>query len=349
MTSIDPSLGLVCSTSGPGNKEDLEPTSSLERTEHDRDRLSHRSTHYPQFGFFNNNPPSESMGPIFTSSSAVGLQQGTPPILPNQQHHVAQGVFVPNASQPIGNSGSYSHSSIYPSLIAGGTLYAQAPTPVSSGQNPSPFVQAPAPGGHFPQQIPHPHDTWSAYDAMWYQRNENSVLALVAQNHTENRAYNAQWMEFVERKNQETQGHLDEIARLKAEVSHEKKEREKLEEIFNIRGAIETIISFGKNKNKIPVKCTSCQSAIDHIAASKAFQTALKLEAKQRGIDEGKILEFVGILYHELSKHAHGTTGRIVLDHAHHRSVEVAAIATILRTQKGWGTGLRWSEKEKDA
>lgn len=44
MTSIDPSLCLVCSTPVPWNQEDLEPTSSLEHIEHYR--LSHQNTHY---------------------------------------------------------------------------------------------------------------------------------------------------------------------------------------------------------------------------------------------------------------------------------------------------------------
>ena len=48
-----------------------------------------------------------------------------------------------------------------------------------------------------------------------YHDKQISIKVLVAQDHTELRAYHAQWMEFTQKKNKEIHPQLNEIARLR--------------------------------------------------------------------------------------------------------------------------------------
>ncbi|KAG0633483.1 hypothetical protein HOY80DRAFT_1133180 [Tuber brumale] len=134
-------------------------------------------------------------------------------------------------------------------------------------------------------------------------------------------------------------------------LANEKSERLRLVEIFNIRGAIEHIVFKANWKlekgRKIPV---GIQSGIDEMAKQEDFQDALaEVVKKTSDLVLEDVKSCVPHVYHKLSKHAHGNNGCIIIRHGDHTVNEVAALATIFRTQEELGNGIPWREEQPTA
>jgi len=105
------------------------------------------------------------------------------------------------------------------------------------------------------------------------------------------------------------------------------------------------IVKTGREKSFIPTHTgTGVQAAINAFTRTNGFQAALAAEAAKRKIGDVDILACDRSVYHELSKNAYRTSGRLTLNHKHHDPAELAALATILRAQENWGTGITWEE-----
>ncbi|KAG0642238.1 hypothetical protein HOY80DRAFT_1107981, partial [Tuber brumale] len=125
---------------------------------------------------------------------------------------------------------------------------------------------------------------------------------------------------------------------------NEKAKRVRVEENFNIRGAIESIVHRAKEVEKKRFS-GGIQAGINKMAKQQGFKTALNCVVQERGLVLGEVVTCVRNVYHELSKHAHGNNGTIVIRHEDHTRNEVAALVTIFKAQRQGPGALAWREE----
>ncbi|KAG0637884.1 hypothetical protein HOY80DRAFT_1081617 [Tuber brumale] len=133
------------------------------------------------------------------------------------------------------------------------------------------------------------------------------------------------------------------IAILNVDLSNEIAKRVKLEENFNIRGAIESIVYRAENKAETK-HSHGIQARIDKMAKLEDFKTALSRTVRDRRLVLSDVEDCVHHVYHELSKHAHGNNGSIVIRHKDHTKNEVAALVAIFKAQAAGPGRIAWRE-----
>ncbi|CUS15414.1 unnamed protein product [Tuber aestivum] len=125
----------------------------------------------------------------------------------------------------------------------------------------------------------------------------------------------------------------------------------KLSGYLNLRGALgaERIVEHAKELKKLPGKCPSgTQAALDILATTQAFKKILEMEIKGRKLVGRDVKRCIPLVYHECSKHAHGNTGMITVDHGDRTRSECAVLVAFLKLQDGWTGGLKWKEADGD-
>ncbi|KAG0135101.1 hypothetical protein HOY82DRAFT_537033 [Tuber indicum] len=132
--------------------------------------------------------------------------------------------------------------------------------------------------------------------------------------------------------------------RLTLALEDHRERRLRLEENFNIRGALERIVYQHQQMKKPKYGSVGIQPGIDRMAALPEFQDILDEEAKARKLEPENVKSCVSHIYHTLSKHAHGNNGNIVIRHRHHTRNEVAALVAIFKVQDTWEPKVVWSE-----
>ncbi|KAG0638415.1 GNL3L/Grn1 putative GTPase-domain-containing protein [Tuber brumale] len=157
----------------------------------------------------------------------------------------------------------------------------------------------------------------------WYQRYENIAAKLY----------------------QEIKEKSVEISRLTGLALGWETEKIKLEESFNLRGALERIAYHGRLLGEIKSHyAQGVQAGLDELAKTAKFKNLLAQEIAARHLVKKDVDRCVAVVYHEASKYAHGNSRMITIYEEDHTPNERAALATFLGVQSGWLDGLKWKE-----
>ncbi|CUS09335.1 unnamed protein product [Tuber aestivum] len=118
-----------------------------------------------------------------------------------------------------------------------------------------------------------------------------------------------------------------------------------LERNFNIRGALERIVYQYKHPKDI-WSSKGIQQVLNEIAKTKAFDAVLQKEVQTHRLVRERVMDCVHNIYHEVSKHAHGNDGMILVRAIDFTRNERAALVAFLRLQSTWKNPLSWQEIE---
>jgi len=89
------------------------------------------------------------------------------------------------------------------------------------------------------------------------------------------------------------------------------------------------------------------QSRINKLAKTVEFQNVFNAEVARRRLCPHDVTSCLEVVYHHLSKYAHGNDRIITLHAEDHLDNEHAAHAIILKVQEDWPDGLSWKETKK--
>ncbi|KAG0642990.1 hypothetical protein HOY80DRAFT_1035100 [Tuber brumale] len=123
---------------------------------------------------------------------------------------------------------------------------------------------------------------------------------------------------------------------LKGELLLAETERMKLEQNFNVRGALERIVFQARLKGKINSE-KGTQKGLNELAHTKDFNDILKKVVQERRLVHQDVKSCFRDLYHLVSKHAHGNDGMIAIRGADYTENERAALVVFLMLQKTAG------------
>jgi len=84
------------------------------------------------------------------------------------------------------------------------------------------------------------------------------------------------------------------------------------------------------------------QVAIDELAKTPAFVTALQKEVAAHQLALEAVTACIGCIYNTVSKHAKGNDLVITLYEDRYTREECAVLATFLKVQSGWPYGFKW-------
>ncbi|KAG0137472.1 hypothetical protein HOY82DRAFT_649156 [Tuber indicum] len=175
--------------------------------------------------------------------------------------------------------------------------------------------------------------TFRQLESTWYRRYED---------------LEAKFHQRYKKVYQEIKEQSVEISRLAGLALGLETKRIKLEENFNLRGALERIAFHGRLIGKIKSHSTeSVQAALDELAKTAKFKKLLAQEIAARRLVKKDVDRCVAVVYHEASKHAHGNCRMITIYQEDHTTNECAALATFLGVQGEWPDGLKWKEVKK--
>jgi hypothetical protein len=86
--------------------------------------------------------------------------------------------------------------------------------------------------------------------------------------------------------------------------------------------------------NHINASPTSKKSLLEQLTKDPEYTQCVKTVSHRLQLREADINACARVLYHELSKHAHGNTAELVADDTEHARTEVAAIEAVFCTLK---------------
>jgi len=89
------------------------------------------------------------------------------------------------------------------------------------------------------------------------------------------------------------------------------------------------------------------QSRTNKLAKTVEFQNVFNAEVAHRGLCPHDVTSCLEVVYHQLSKYAHGNDRIMTLRTEDHLDNERAALAIILKVQENWPDGLSWKETKK--
>ncbi|KAG0642233.1 hypothetical protein HOY80DRAFT_1107960 [Tuber brumale] len=142
------------------------------------------------------------------------------------------------------------------------------------------------------------------------------------------------------------------LTSVKRAIAEEKSQRLRLVANFNICSAIATehiVRQANLNLEKGVKSPVEIQSGIDEMAKLNDFEDALSKEVKTRKLELEDVKACVQHIYLQLSKHARGNNGKIVIREGDHTVNEVAALVAIFRRQEELGNGISWREEPPTA
>ncbi|CUS07026.1 unnamed protein product [Tuber aestivum] len=117
-----------------------------------------------------------------------------------------------------------------------------------------------------------------------------------------------------------------------------------LEQNFNIRGALEQIVYQFREPEDIR-SSKGIQKGLDEIAETGDFIAVRDKVVQERGLERERVIACIHSIYHEVSKHAHGNDGTIVVRAIDFTPNERAALVTFLKLQSTWKNPLVWQEE----
>ncbi|KAG0642989.1 hypothetical protein HOY80DRAFT_1035099, partial [Tuber brumale] len=135
--------------------------------------------------------------------------------------------------------------------------------------------------------------------------------------------------------------------KLKSELLLAETERMKLEQNFNVRGALERIVFQARLEKKIESKYGT-QKGLDELVKTGRLIELLGTVVQERRVVRGDVEACFPHLYHRMSIHAHGTDGSIVIRAADFPPNERAALVVLLKLQKEWNFPLDWKEEGEE-
>jgi hypothetical protein len=189
-------------------------------------------------------------------------------------------------------------------------------------------------------------------EAGWYQRVRDLEADLHRRYEKSSRDQEAdlhrRYEKSSKRLNKEIERRSVEIARLTGLALGWETERMKMEENFNLRGALERIAYHGRLLKKI--KCPhqlGVQPALDELAKTERFQTRLAAEVATRRLVKKDVARSIAGVYHQVSRLAHGNSGMVTIFEEDHTPNERAVLATFLGVQGEWKDCLKWKEVKR--
>ncbi|PWW73238.1 hypothetical protein C7212DRAFT_347240 [Tuber magnatum] len=106
---------------------------------------------------------------------------------------------------------------------------------------------------------------------------------------------------------------------------------------FNVRGALERIAFQATLQKMIRVNADSgVQPRLNLLAGLPKFNAILHQEVLQRGLVKSQTNTALKHIYHEVSKHAHGNDGLIVVRTTDFTPAELAVLVSFLKLQDQW-------------
>lgn len=96
--------------------------------------------------------------------------------------------------------------------------------------------------------------------------------------------------------------------------------------------------------NRIQLRGGGVQRQLDALAATREFGAVYAYEIAARKLARQDVERCRRNIYHELSKHAHGNEGTILIRRMDFTPNEVAAVVSYYKLQDGWGDALAWLE-----
>jgi len=135
----------------------------------------------------------------------------------------------------------------------------------------------------------------------------------------------------------ETQERLlkSERCRLNDKIGHLQSDLLRLQNNFNLRGALEFSLEQYQKLPKVPH--SGKKALIAHLTQDPGYQQCLQDTAQRLQLRTQDINACTEVLYHELSKHAHGNTSDLVVNDHEHTITEVAALEAVFCALKAKG------------
>ncbi|KAG0642993.1 hypothetical protein HOY80DRAFT_1134114 [Tuber brumale] len=135
--------------------------------------------------------------------------------------------------------------------------------------------------------------------------------------------------------------------KLKCKLLLAETERMKLEQNFNVRGALERIVFQARLKEKIEPE-GGTQKGLNELAKGEDLVKVLETVVQKRRVVRKDVEACFPHLYHRVSVHAHGNNGTIVIRAADFPPNERAALVVLLELQNQWSFPLDWKVEEED-
>ncbi|KAL0633277.1 hypothetical protein Q9L58_007830 [Maublancomyces gigas] len=133
------------------------------------------------------------------------------------------------------------------------------------------------------------------------------------------------------------------IAELKKDAITMLEEKVRFEQGFNVRGGLERICYQAVLDQRIP-NVSGTQRKLDALASTDAFGEIYMLEISTRKLIMRDVERCRKNIYHELSKHAHGNEGTILIRRQDFTPEEVVAVLSYYKLQDAWNNALPWME-----
>ncbi|KAG0644279.1 hypothetical protein HOY80DRAFT_1133179 [Tuber brumale] len=132
--------------------------------------------------------------------------------------------------------------------------------------------------------------------------------------------------------------------KLIGKLSAERAERLRLEEHFNLRGAIERVVRQANALGKIKIS-VDIQPEIDEMAKLQRFKTVLDKQVEARRLVPRDVKICVRHAYHEVSKHTHGNDITDATTYKDCTASEAAVLDTLLRVPEKWSKRIPGEEE----
>ncbi|KAH8995485.1 hypothetical protein EDB92DRAFT_209132 [Lactarius akahatsu] len=129
--------------------------------------------------------------------------------------------------------------------------------------------------------------------------------------------------------------HREVRERLEEKIGFLQRDILRLRNNFNLRGALEFSLDEYKKLHKIPE--AGRMPLLQHLIKHQAYQACLVTVTERYQLRKEDINSCVRMLYHELSKHAHGNTAELAVVESEHTITEIAALEAVFCALKNEG------------
>ncbi|PUU75166.1 hypothetical protein B9Z19DRAFT_368232 [Tuber borchii] len=155
-----------------------------------------------------------------------------------------------------------------------------------------------------------------------------------------------EWHAKSDEKNKEILKLSVQIEHLICDALYGKTEVMKLEENFNVKGALEHMVYYAKLRKKIGTDCPpETQAGLNELAKAPEFTKVLHDEVASRGLELKAVTSCIASVYNKVLRRARGNDYIITLYKEDYTANEGAVLAAFLRMQSEWSYGLKWREE----
>ncbi|CUS15411.1 unnamed protein product [Tuber aestivum] len=185
-------------------------------------------------------------------------------------------------------------------------------------------------------------------EAVWYQRYTDQVDKFQAQRFLRFKEVESEWFQRYQSTAREASDQSVKIANLIVTILHEKAESMRLENKFNLRGALELIVYHARLIKKIDRNSVhGIQHGIDELARTPALVAALQDQASACQLALPDVTKRIGWIYDTVSKHDNGNEYVPTLWEDDYTREECAVLVAFLEVQRGWTGGFMWRKVKR--